>query len=302
MSAPSAPPAEPAIVSHRNRKPEEMNQTPAQLQRLANEMRVDIIRMLHKAGSGHPGGSLSAIDIMTCLFWNHIRRTPENALDPARHRFVLSKGHGVPALYAILKRLSIITDAEMMTLRTVDSRLQGHPHRMALPYVEASSGSLGQGLSIAQGMAMGAKLDKSSVKIYCLMGDGETQEGQVWEAFLSAAKYRLDNLIVILDCNKSQIDGFTKDVMDLEPLADKLRAFNWDVRRIDGHDMRAIDTAVTAAQKEEGKPHYIIADTIKGKGVSFMENKIEWHGKAPNDGQAEEAIRELEALLREGER
>ncbi len=294
--------AEPAVVPHRNPAREEMNQTPEQLQRLANEMRVDIIRMLHKAGSGHPGGSLSAIDILTCLFWNHLRRTPENALDPARHRFVLSKGHGVPALYAILKRLGIITEEEMMTLRMVDSRLQGHPHRMALPYVEASSGSLGQGLSIAQGMAMSAKLDRSPVNIYCLTGDGETQEGQVWEALMSAPKYRLDNLTVILDYNKSQIDGFTKDVMDLEPLADKLRAFNWDVREIDGHDMRAIDGALSAARAREGKPHYIIAHTVKGKGVSFMENKVDWHGKAPNDKQAEEAIRELQAVLREGER
>ncbi len=263
------------------------------LQHLANEMRIDIIRMLNRAGSGHPGGSLSAIDLMTCIFWNYVGRTKENALDPDRHRFVLSKGHGVPALYAIFKKLGMITDEEMMTLRTVDSRIQGHPHRGALPYVEASTGSLGQGISIAQGMAMAAHLDKKPIKIYCLMGDGETQEGQVWETFMSAPKFKLDNLIVVLDYNKNQIDGRTEDVMNIEPIADKLRSFNWEVQEINGHNFDEIDHALSNAQFAGSNPHYIIAHTTKGKDVSFMENVVDWHGKAPNDEQTVQALKEL---------
>ena len=274
-----------------------MNRSPQELQHLANRLRIDIIRMLHKAGSGHPGGSLSAIDILTCLFWNYLGRTKENALDPDRHRFVLSKGHGVPALYAIFKELGMITDEEMMTLRMVDSRIQGHPHRGALPYVEASSGSLGQGVTIAQGMALAAKADGKPLKVYCVMGDGETQEGQVWETFMSAPKFRLDNFIVVLDYNKSQIDGFTKDVMDIEPLKAKLTAFNWEVQEIDGHDMHEIDRALKNAQVGNGKPQYIIAHTVKGKGVSFMENNVEWHGKSPNDEQTAAALKELSSAL-----
>lgn len=260
-------------------------------------MRIDIIRMLHKAGSGHPGGSLSAIDVMTVIFWNYIGRTKENALDPDRHRFVLSKGHGVPALYAILKKLDIISEEEMMTLRTVDSRIQGHPHRGALPFVEASTGSLGQGVTIAQGMALAAKLDKRPINVYCVMGDGETQEGQVWETFMSAPKFTLDNLTVVLDYNHGQIDGRTEDVMNIEPIADKLHAFNWDVQEIDGHNFEQIDDALTNAQSQNGKPHYIIAHTVKGKGVSFMEHVIDWHGKAPNDAQAAAALKELKGML-----
>lgn len=260
-------------------------------------MRVDIIRMLHKAGSGHPGGSLSAIDLMTCVFWNHLERTLANALDPMRHRFVLSKGHGVPALYAILCKLGIITEEEVMSIRTIDSRIQGHPHRMALPYVEASTGSLGQGISIAHGMAMAAKLDKSDVRVYCLMGDGETQEGQAWETFMSAPKFGLDNLTVLLDYNHGQIDGRTEDVMDIEPITDKLKAFRWDVQVIDGHDMKQIDASLTRARERNGAPHYIVAHTVKGKGVSFMENNHEWHGKSPNDAQAAAALDELRTLI-----
>ncbi len=277
-----------------------MDLTLPALQRSANEMRIDIIRMLHAAGSGHPGGSLSVIDILTVLFFRWIKRTPENALDPERHRFVLSKGHGVPALYAVLARRGVIPHEDLLRLRQVDSDLQGHPHNGSIPAVEASTGSLGQGLSIAQGMAMAAKLDRKPRKIYCVIGDGESQEGQVWEALLSAPHHRLDNLIVVLDYNKGQIDGPTNRILNLEPLGDKLRAFNWDVQEIDGHDMKAIDDAVARAQAENGKPHFIIAHTVKGKGVSFMEHPTEWHGKAPNAAETEAAVRELEALLNEG--
>jgi transketolase len=267
------------------------------LERLAIEMRMDIIRMLHGAASGHPGGSLSAIDLVANVMFNHIRRTPDNALAPDRDRFVLSKGHGVPALYAVLGKLGLIDPGEFATLRRLNSRLQGHPHNGSLPYVEASTGSLGQGLSIAQGMALAARLQGWASTTYCLIGDGETQEGQVWETLLSARKFALDTLIVIMDCNKGQIDGATRDVMDLEPLEERLRSFQWDVQRIDGHDYAAIDAALHAARRREGKPHFIIADTIKGKGVSFMENNHEWHGKAPNARETEEALAELQRSL-----
>jgi transketolase len=274
-----------------------MDLTLPALQRSAQEMRIDIIKMLHAARSGHPGGSLSLIDILTVLMTRYVERTPENAEDPDRHRMVLSKGHGVPALYAVLAKLGVIPHDELLTLRHVDSRLQGHPHNGSLFAAEASTGSLGQGLSIAQGMAMTAKLDSKEYKVYCVMGDGETQEGQVWEALLSAPMFKLDNLIVILDYNKGQIDGPTNDIVNLEPLADKLRAFNWDVQEIDGHDFEAIDAALAKAQGYGGRPHFIIAHTVKGKGVSFMEHPTEWHGKAPNDEQAAAALKELEATL-----
>jgi transketolase len=274
-----------------------MDSTIPALQRSANEMRIDIIRMLQAAGSGHPGGSLSLIDILTVLFFRWIGRTAENAADPDRHRLVLSKGHGVPALYAVLARCGVIPHADLQSLRMVGSYLQGHPHNGSLPAVEASTGSLGQGISIAQGMAMAAKLDRKPYKVYCVMGDGESQEGQAWEALLSAPHHKLDNLIVVLDYNKGQIDGPTNEILNLEPLGDKLRAFNWDVQEIDGHDLQAIDDAVRKAQVEHGRPHFIIAHTVKGKGVSFMEHPTEWHGKAPNAAEADAAVREIEALL-----
>lgn len=267
------------------------------LQRLANELRIDIIRMLHAAGSGHPGGSLSAIDILTVIMTRYVRRTKENVSDPLRDRFVLSKGHGVPALYAILARLGIISHESLMTLRKVGSPLQGHPHNGELPAVEASTGSLGQGLSIAIGMALTAKLDKTPQRVYCMIGDGEFQEGQIWEAIMSAPKFELDNLIVVLDYNKGQIDGPTNEVMNIEPVSNKLLAFNWEVQMIDGHNMQQIDIALSQAQKRNGKPHFIIADTVKGKGVSFMEGVIDWHGKAPNAEETERALAELNLLL-----
>ncbi len=266
------------------------------LHHLATDMRIDILRMIHAAASGHPGGSLSLIDLLTVLFYRHVRRTPDNVLDPDRNRVVLSKGHGVPALYAVLSRLGVIEQSSLMSLRTLGSPLQGHPHNVSLPAVEASTGSLGQGLSMAQGMAMAAKLDGRESRVYCIIGDGEFQEGQIWEALMSSAKFGLDNLIVILDYNKSQIDGKTRDVMNIDPVDDKIAAFNWAVERIDGHDYQQIDAALTRALQRNGKPHFIIADTIKGKGVSFMEQVVDWHGKAPDDAQLAAAITELQAL------
>jgi len=271
--------------------------THKQLQQIANELRIDIIKAISRAKSGHPGGSLSAIDILVYLFFNEIKRTKENALDPERHRFVLSKGHGVPSLYAVLARIGLITYEELMNLRVLGSRTQGHPSYLDLPYVEASTGSLGQGLSVAVGMALAAKIDKKSYRVYCMTGDGETQEGQIWEAILSAPKFNLDNLCVILDYNKSQIDGYIKDVMDLEPLKAKLEAFKWNVLEINGHNFEEIENAFNIARETKGKPTYIIAHTIKGKGVSFMEDNVEWHGKAPNEKETELALQELEKLL-----
>ena len=270
------------------------------LQRLATLMRIEIISMLREAGSGHPGGSLSAIDLLTVLFYKFLKRNPENALDPDRHRFVLSKGHGVPALYAILAQLGIIPKGELATLRKLGSRLQGHPHNGSLPFVEASTGSLGQGLSIAQGMALAAKIDRKPIRVYCLIGDGEFQEGQIWETLMSAPKFRLDNLTVMLDSNKGQIDGPTREIMNIEPIAEKLSAFNWDVQTINGHDFAQIERALTSALTEGGKPHFILANTVKGKGVSFMEGVIDWHGKAPSAEEADRAILELRQSLAAG--
>jgi transketolase len=271
--------------------------THKELQQIANELRIDIIKAISRAKSGHPGGSLSAIDILVYLFFNEIKRTKENALDPDRYRFVLSKGHGVPALYAVFARIGLISYDELMNLRVLGSRTQGHPSYIDLPFVEASTGSLGQGLSVAIGMALAAKIDKKSYRVYCMTGDGETQEGQIWEAILSAPKFNLDNLCVILDYNKSQIDGYTKDVMDLEPLKAKLEAFRWNVLEIDGHNFIQIENAFKIARETKGRPTYIIAHTIKGKGVSFMEDNVEWHGKAPNEKETELALQELQKLL-----
>jgi transketolase len=267
-----------------------------ELKKLSNEMRADILKMIHLGTSGHPGGSLSCIDIITYLFFNKIKRDPNNAFDPNRHRFILSKGHAAPALYCVLNQCGLITTEELWTLRKLGSRLQGHPDRIKLPFVEASTGSLGQGLSIAQGMAMVAKADKKEYKIYCMLGDGEFQEGQIWESLLSSPHYKLDNLIVILDYNKGQIDGPTNEILNLEPIRDKLIAFNWEVQIIDGHNFKEIENAFNKADNMNGKPHFIIANTIKGKGVSFMEGKIDWHGKAPNKEQLEKATAEMKNL------
>ncbi|MCX8056865.1 MAG: transketolase [Ignavibacteria bacterium] len=268
-----------------------------ELQRISNELRIDIIKAISRAKSGHPGGSLSAIDILTYLFFNEIKRTKENAFDPNRDRFILSKGHGVPALYAVFARIGLISYEELMNLRVLGSRTQGHPSYTDLPYVEASTGSLGQGLSIAIGIALAGKIDKRNYNVYCMVGDGEIQEGQIWEALLSAPKFKLDNLCVFLDYNKSQIDGYIKDVMNIEPIKEKLIAFNWNVNEIDGHDFQQIENAISNFKSTKEKPTFIIAHTIKGKGVSFMEDNVEWHGKAPNEKETELALMELKKLL-----
>lgn len=269
-----------------------------QLQSLARDFRVDIIRMLEEAKSGHPGGSLSCIDILVSLWFSEMRGVSDpKSLSESRDRFVLSKGHGVPALYAVLAKLGYIDHSELMTLRKTGSRLQGHPDRVRLPIVEASTGSLGQGLSVAQGLAMALKLDNKTSRVFCLLGDGEIQEGQIWEAALSAPKFKLSNLCAILDANNGQIDGAVSDVMPLEPLADKWRAFGWNVFEVSGHDISALNDLLrkirTQAESGDTRPSFIIARTVKGKGVSFMENQIGWHGVAPKKEEADRAIAEI---------
>lgn len=260
----------------------------------ANESRKLILKMLCEAGNGHPGGSLSAIDILTALFFHEMKVDPQNPFGENRDRFVLSKGHAVPALYATLAYRGYFKPEDTLTLRQLGSPFQGHPDRVRLPIVEASTGSLGQGISVAQGLAMAAHLDQKDTRIYCLVGDGETQEGQVWECLMSAGNYKLSNLCVFLDANKYQIDGKVSDVMDIEPLEDKMKAFKWNVLRIDGHDMEQILGALEKARAEKNKPTMIVADTIKGKGVSFMENINKWHGVSPTREELEKALQELE--------
>jgi transketolase len=268
-----------------------------ELSAIANELRVWVIDMLEEAKSGHPGGSLSAIDLITVLWFDEMKGAEPNALAPDRDRFVLSKGHGVPALYAALAKKGFFPKEELKTLRKTGSRLQGHPDRVRLPIMEASTGSLGQGMSVAQGMALAKDLDGRPGRVFCLIGDGEMQEGQIWEAALSAPKFGLSNLCVIVDANNGQIDGPVSQVMPLEPMADKWRAFGWHVVEIDGHDIEAIQKAFREMRElqEKGsqKPFFMIARTVKGKGVSFMENKIEWHGVAPKADEAKKAIEEL---------
>jgi transketolase len=265
-----------------------------QLAQKAPRFRLEILEMFAEAGSGHPGGSLSAIDLISTLYHHALRHRPEQPDWPERDRFVLSKGHGVPAQYVVLADLGYFPRERLWTLRKLGSPLQGHPSSTWLPGIDASTGSLGQGLSMAQGMALAARLDGGTHRVYCLMGDGETQEGQVWEAALSASKFRLDNLTVILDYNKAQIDGTTREVMDLEPLPEKWRSFGWHVRAVDGHDFGQIIDALDEAAAVRGRPSYIIAHTIKGKGVSFMENVVSWHGVAPTREEADRAIVEIQ--------
>ncbi len=273
-----------------------------ELKQLARDLRVKCIEMIFTAGNGHPGGSLSLADIVTAFYFKLLKHDPKNPLWKERDRFVLSKGHGVPALYAALAMSGYFPESELKTLRKLGSPLQGHPDRFRLPGIEASTGSLGQGLSIAIGMAMGLRLDSIDSMVYCVMGDGEVQEGQVWEAALAAPMHKLDHLVGIVDWNKGQIDGQVKDVMNIEPIGDKFRAFGWNVLEIDGHDISAIVDAVERAKANAragaGKPTMIVADTIKGKGVKFMEEgKNAWHGSAPNKEQAEKAIKELMEAL-----
>jgi transketolase len=267
----------------------------AQLESLTSLLRIDIVEMLTEAGSGHPGGSLSAIDLIATLYQCVLRHRPEEPDWPERDRFVLSKGHGVPALYATLAYFGYFPRQELRTLRKLDSRLQGHPARFLCPGVEVSAGSLGQGLSAAQGMAIAARLDGRQSRIYCMIGDGESQEGQIWEAAMSAPKFGLDNLCLILDHNQGQIDGPTAEVMDIEPVVDKLRAFRWQTTEIDGHDFGAILDALAAAAAVRGRPQAIVAHTVKGKGVSFMEDPTRYHGVAPTAEEGARAVAEIRA-------
>ncbi|MBO8168453.1 MAG: transketolase [Thermoanaerobacteraceae bacterium] len=259
----------------------------------AQTLRRHIVEMTAAAGSGHPGGSLSAADIVSVLYFEEMRLDPDRPDWPERDRFVLSKGHAAPLLYAALAERGFFLVEELKSLRKLGSRLQGHPDAKHLPGVEMSTGSLGQGLSAANGMALAAKLDKLDSRVYVLLGDGEIQEGQVWEAAMAAAHYRLDNLVAFLDYNGLQIDGPVDEVMSVEPVADKWRAFGWHVIEIDGHDYGQIINALEEARGVSSKPTIIIARTVKGKGVSFMENEVGWHGSAPNSEEAEKALAEL---------
>jgi len=266
-----------------------------ELKEFATEARRCILKMIHNAKSGHTGGSLSGVDILTVLY-NKCMSVPKEWKDSPdfekRDRFILSKGHASPLLYTMLALKGFFPKEELMTFRLLGSRLQGHPCCRALPGIEVSTGSLGQGLSIGCGMAIGLKLNKSDSRVYVLTGDGELQEGSVWEAFMQGAHRNLNNMTVIIDRNRLQIDGCTEDVMSLDPLNEKIKAFGWNVIEIDGHDYQQIYDAIEKSKKSD-KPTAIIANTIKGKGVSFIENQAGWHGKAPNDEQLEKALAEL---------
>jgi len=260
-------------------------------------VRRHIIRMIYHAKSGHPGGSLSATDILVTLYFKYLRHDPKNPGWLERDRFVLSKGHAVPALYAVLAECGYFPVEELLTLRKINSRLQGHPDAKKTPGIEASTGSLGQGLSIAVGMALASRLDGGKYRVYAMIGDGESESGQIWEAGMAAAHFKLDNLTVFLDRNNLQIDGCTENIMCLEPLARKWEAFGWHVIEINGHDFRQIANAIEESWKVKGKPAMIIARTVKGKGVSFMENNVAFHGKPPNKDEAERAMKELGDVL-----
>ena len=267
------------------------------LKKITQEIRVEIIRMLTEAGSGHPGGSLSAAEILTTLYFHKMRHRPEEPFWPERDRFILSKGHCCSVYYATLAKAGYIPKEELLTFRKLGSRLQGHPYPgppdRRLPGVEAATGSLGQGLSIAIGMALAGRLAKKEYRVYVMLGDGECQAGQVWEAVMLAPKYQLDHLSAIVDYNKIQNDDFVERTLSLEPFRAKWEAFGWHVIQIDGHEIPQVVKALEEAEAVKGKPTVIIADTVKGKGVSFMENNPDWHGKAPNREEAERAIQEI---------
>ena len=264
-----------------------------QLKKYATLIRRHIIEEVYHAASGHPGGSLSCTDIFAVLYFHEMRVDIHNPQWSDRDRFVLSKGHCAPALYAALAEKGFFPVEELPKFRSIESYLQGHPSMRDVPGVDMSTGSLGQGFSASVGMALAGKLDNKDYRVYTILGDGELQEGQVWEASMSAAHYKLDNLLVILDYNGLQIDGPVQEVMNSEPLADKWRAFGWNVMEVDGHDIDELTASLQAARNTTGKPTIIIAKTVKGKGVSFMENQVGWHGNAPSKEQAEAALAEL---------
>lgn len=287
MSQPSA--SVPLVGSDRHHT----EQVILDLEKRAREIRRTVVSMVYGVGSGHPGGSLSATDILTSLFFHQLRLDPTNPCWEDRDRFILSKGHAAPALYASLAMRGFFPVEELSTFRRLDSRLQGHPDRNKTPGVEMTAGALGHGLAIGAGLALSARLDGRSFRSYVLMGDGELQAGVVWEGAMMASKYRLDNLTAIVDFNGVQLDGMVADIMPLDPLADKWRAFGWHVLEIDGHNLRQVLEALDEVPKLHAKPTVIIAHTIKGKGVSYMENKSTWHGRAPTPEQYDQAMAEL---------
>lgn len=274
-----------------------MNSNLIELNKTANVIRQDIVKMIHAAGSGHPGGSLSAVEIMTALYFEIMDIDPANPKKATRDKFVLSKGHAAPVVYATLARRGFFPTEELMQLRQTGAMLQGHPDMKGTPGVEMSTGSLGQGISAAVGMALAGQLDKDGKQVYALLGDGELDEGIVWEASMSAAHYKLGNLIAFVDYNGLQIDGKNDDVMGIKPLDKKFEAFGWDVQVVDGHSIEAIVAAINKAKTVEDRPSMIIAETVKGKGVSFMENQAGWHGTAPSDDDLEKALAELGGAL-----
>lgn len=267
------------------------------LQIFATKARMGVLEGVYNAKAGHPGGSLSICDVLSYLYNVEMHVDPKNPKDPGRDRLVLSKGHAAPALYATLALKGYFPVEDLKTLRKSDSYLQGHPNMDKVPGIDMSTGSLGQGISVAVGMALGGKLDKADYRVYAILGDGEIEEGQVWEAAMLAGNKGLDNLVAIVDNNNLQIDGTMEEVNSPYPIPDKFRAFNWNTVEIDGHDFDRIEDAFTKAKQCKGKPTAIIMKTIKGKGVSFMENAVGWHGSAPNTEQYEQAMEELKAAL-----
>lgn len=267
-----------------------------ELKRIANDVRIGILDGVYNAACGHPGGSLSIADILTYLYFEHMRVDPTRPAWEERDRFVLSKGHTAPALYAVLAHRGFFPVEELKTLRKIGSRLQGHPDMKGIPGVDMSTGSLGLGISAACGMALVGKLDQRPYRVYTVLGDGESEEGQVWEAAMFAAHYKLDNLCAVLDFNGLQIDGKITDVMNPTPHDEKFRAFGWHVISIDAHDLCAIERAFREAEQVKGRPTLILAHSVKGKGVSYMENNCDWHGKAPKGEEYEIALRELRAI------
>lgn len=264
----------------------------SKLQSLAKQGRIHILNQVYNASSGHIGGAFSAIDIMVYLFFEYMNYSKDNWNDPNRDRFILSKGHASASLYACLALKGLIEEDELLTFRKIDSRLQGHPSHKSLPFVEQSTGSLGQGLSFANGVAMALKLDKSPAHVFCLIGDGEINEGQIWEALMTANRHALNNLTIILDYNHLQIDGFIEDIKNPMPSVKRFESFGFFVKEIDGHDFDDIRQGLECC-RDSGKPSFILAHTVKGKGVSFMENNVAWHGSPPDKEQYEHAMKEL---------
>ncbi len=269
---------------------------PIKLQETARQIRLDIVEMLYRSGSGHVGGSLSATDILVALFFSHMHLDPGNACYPDRDYFVLSKGHAAPVLYAVLARLGFFPREELFTLRQFGSSLQGHPDPKCTPGVEVPTGSLGQGLSVANGIALAMKRNQSQQRVYAVLGDGEIQEGQIWEAAMTAAHYSLDNLTAILDRNRLQIDGRTREVMSVEPLAAKWQAFGWHTAEVDGHSIPDLLAALKECEKIKGRPSMVIAHTTKGKGVSIFEDQVKFHGVTPTTEEYQQAVKELQSM------